>query len=68
MPDTCPPSNLAAIDAAHHLQPFADIKKLNAYWPEIDRICKARNILLWQWGALATKQLCRCQFTVAAVG
>lgn len=51
MPDTCPPSKLAAIDAAHHLHPFADIRKLNAYWPEIDRIRKARNILLWQWGS-----------------
>ncbi|MBY5569632.1 aspartate aminotransferase family protein [Rhizobium leguminosarum] len=30
MPDTYPPSNLAAIDAAHHLHPFADMKKLNA--------------------------------------
>ncbi|EJC78561.1 adenosylmethionine-8-amino-7-oxononanoate aminotransferase [Rhizobium leguminosarum bv. trifolii WSM2297] len=30
MPDTCPPSNLAAIDAAHHLHPFSDMKKLNA--------------------------------------
>ncbi|MGR9245349.1 aspartate aminotransferase family protein [Rhizobium leguminosarum] len=30
MPDTYLPSNLAAIDAAHHLHPFADMKKLNA--------------------------------------
>ncbi|MGV4792487.1 aminotransferase [Rhizobium sp. F40D2] len=30
MPDTYPRSNLAAIDAAHHLHPFADMKKLNA--------------------------------------
>ncbi|ANL33465.1 aspartate aminotransferase family protein [Rhizobium phaseoli] len=30
MPDTYPASNLAAIDAAHHLHPFADMKKLNA--------------------------------------
>ncbi|MET0748657.1 MAG: aminotransferase, partial [Rhizobium sp.] len=30
MPETKPLSNLAAIDAAHHLHPFADSKKLNA--------------------------------------
>ncbi len=30
MSDTYPPSNLAAIDAAHHLHPFSDMKKLNA--------------------------------------
>ncbi|MBX4911742.1 MULTISPECIES: aspartate aminotransferase family protein [Rhizobium] len=30
MLDTYPPPNLAAIDAAHHLHPFADMKKLNA--------------------------------------
>ncbi|MGO8264488.1 aspartate aminotransferase family protein, partial [Rhizobium ruizarguesonis] len=30
MPDTYPPSNLAAIDDAHHLHHFADMKKLNA--------------------------------------
>ncbi|MBX4959667.1 aspartate aminotransferase family protein [Rhizobium lentis] len=30
MPDTYPLSNPAAIDAAHHLHPFADMKKLNA--------------------------------------
>ena len=30
MPDTSPPPNLEAIDAAHHLHPFADMKKLNA--------------------------------------
>ncbi|MBX5303301.1 aspartate aminotransferase family protein [Rhizobium sp. NLR12b] len=30
MLDTHPPPNLAAIDAAHHLHPFADMKKLNA--------------------------------------
>ncbi|MFT4181590.1 MAG: aminotransferase class III-fold pyridoxal phosphate-dependent enzyme, partial [Rhizobium sp.] len=30
MPDTPSRSNLAAIDAAHHLHPFADMKKLNA--------------------------------------
>jgi putrescine aminotransferase len=30
MSDTYPLSNLAAIDAAHHLHPFSDMKKLNA--------------------------------------
>ncbi len=30
MSDTYPPSNLAAIDAAHHLHPFSDMKKLNS--------------------------------------
>ncbi|MBB3591938.1 putrescine aminotransferase [Rhizobium sp. BK529] len=30
MSDTYPMSNLAAIDAAHHLHPFSDMKKLNA--------------------------------------
>ena len=30
MSDTSRPSNLAALDAAHHLHPFADTKKLNA--------------------------------------
>ncbi len=30
MSDTSSRSNLAAVDAAHHLHPFADMKKLNA--------------------------------------
>ncbi|TCS08179.1 aspartate aminotransferase family protein [Rhizobium sp. BK418] len=30
MSDTYPMSNLAAIDAAHHLHPFSDMKKVNA--------------------------------------
>ncbi|TCR93124.1 aspartate aminotransferase family protein [Rhizobium sp. BK376] len=30
MSDTSRPSNLAAVDAAHHIHPFTDMKKLNA--------------------------------------
>jgi putrescine aminotransferase len=30
MNDGLPPSNLAAIDAAHHIHPFSDMKELNA--------------------------------------
>ena len=39
------PSNLGAIDAAHHLHPFSDMKKLNADGTKI--INRAEGMHIW---------------------
>ena len=45
MSDTYPLSNLAAIDAAHHLHPFSDMKKLNADGTRI--IQRGEGVYIW---------------------
>ncbi|QFY59538.1 aspartate aminotransferase family protein [Rhizobium grahamii] len=45
MSDTYARSNLAAIDAAHHLHPFSDMKKLNADGARI--IQRGEGVYIW---------------------